>query len=132
MSTPLAQINALISAQLVGVQFAPLLHTMPFDHPTPPPLPRSKAIIFSKMSCPYCTAAKGAFAGIGVAPHVVELDALDHSAMAAWQDALGGLTGARSVPRVFVGGAFLGGGDDTVAAARSGKLAQLCKAAGLL
>ena len=56
---------------------------------------------------------------------------MDGAAMAAWQDALGALTGARSVPRVFVGGSFLGGGDDTVAAAKSGKLAQLCKAAGL-
>ena len=30
------------------------------------------------------------------------------------QDALAEITGARSVPRVFVGGAFIGGGDDTV------------------
>ena len=89
-----------------------------------------KAIIFSKTTCPYCHAAKAAFKQVGVAPHVVELDGL--ADMGAWQDALGALTGARSVPRVFVGGAFLGGGDDTAAAARSGRLAELCKAAGLL
>jgi glutaredoxin 3 len=48
------------------------------------------------------------------------------------QAELGKLTGATSVPRVFISGKFLGGGDDTVAAAQSGKLAQLCKAAGVL
>jgi glutaredoxin 3 len=42
------------------------------------------------------------------------------------------MTGATSVPRVFVGGVFLGGGDDTVAAEKSGKLAKLLKEAGAL
>jgi glutaredoxin 3 len=91
----------------------------------------NRAIIFSKTTCPYCTAAKGAFSSIGVTPHVVELDSFDGATMGAWQDALKGLTGARSVPRVFVGGKFIGGGDDTVALGRSGDLASLCKAAGL-
>ncbi len=88
-----------------------------------------KAIIFSKTTCPYCTNAKKAFAAIGVAPHVIELDN-DPATMSAYQQALGALTGATSVPRVFIGGTFLGGGDDTVAAQRSGRLAELCKAAG--
>jgi glutaredoxin 3 len=47
------------------------------------------------------------------------------------QDALGELTGARSVPRVFVGGKFIGGGDDTAAKAASGELQQLLAAAGV-
>ena len=47
------------------------------------------------------------------------------------QDALAQLTGGRSVPRVFVGGAFIGGGDDTAAKARSGELAKLLTAQGL-
>ena len=38
------------------------------------------------------------------------------------QDALLEITGGRSVPRVFIGGKFFGGGDDTVAALKSGKL----------
>ena len=105
MSSPTDEINALVSSH--------------------------RAIIFSKSSCPYCDAAKGAFSSIGVKPHVVELDSFDGSKMSAWQDALRGITGARSVPRVFVGGKFIGGGDDTVAAQRSGKLAALCKEAGI-
>lgn len=47
------------------------------------------------------------------------------------QDALGEITGARSVPRVFVGGKFIGGGDDTVSKAANGELAQLLAAEGL-
>jgi glutaredoxin 3 len=89
-----------------------------------------KVVIFSKTYCPYCDAAKAAFKRLGVAPHVVELDLRDDGA--AFQRALGDLTGATSVPRVFVGGEFVGGGDDTVAAERSGKLAKLCRAAGAL
>lgn len=38
-------------------------------------------------------------------------------------------TGATSVPRVFIGGKFFGGGDDTAAAARSGQLKKLIDAA---
>jgi glutaredoxin 3 len=90
-----------------------------------------KAIIFSKTTCPYCTNAKRAFAAVGVAPHVIELDS--DPACSEWQAALSKLTGAStSVPKVFVNGAFLGGGDDTVAAHKSGQLAKLCKEAGLL
>jgi len=48
------------------------------------------------------------------------------------QDALHEITGARSVPRVFVGGKFIGGGDDTAAKAASGELAQLLSAQGLI
>ena len=105
MATPADEIKALVSAH--------------------------KALVFSKTTCPYCDAAKGAFSAIGVKPHVVELDSFDGAKMSAWQDALKGITGARSVPRVFVGGKFLGGGDDTVALQRSGKLATLCKEAGI-
>ena len=43
----------------------------------------------------------------------------------AVQDALLEITGGRSVPRVFIGGKYFGGGDDTVAALKSGKLAKL-------
>ena len=44
---------------------------------------------------------------------------------------LGQLTGATSVPRVFVGGKCIGGGDDTAAAEASGSLAGLLKELGL-
>ncbi len=43
----------------------------------------------------------------------------------AIQDVLLQLTGGRSVPRVFIKGKFIGGGDDTAALARNGGLAKL-------
>lgn len=48
------------------------------------------------------------------------------------QDALLVLTGGRSVPRVFVNGQFIGGGDDTAAKARDGSLVKLLTACGAL
>lgn len=47
------------------------------------------------------------------------------------QNVLGEITGARSVPRVFIDGKFIGGGDDTVAKAATGELKQLLTAAGV-
>lgn len=48
------------------------------------------------------------------------------------QDALLEKTGGRSVPRVFVGGKFIGGGDDTAAKAANGELERLLKEQGLI
>ena len=42
-----------------------------------------------------------------------------------YQDALKDMTGGRSVPRVFINGKFLGGGDETAAAAADGSLQKL-------
>lgn len=50
----------------------------------------------------------------------------------AIQDYLNQLTGGRSVPRVFVGGNFIGGGDDTVAKQQSGELKKILQQAGAL
>ena len=48
------------------------------------------------------------------------------------QDALLQLTGARSVPRVFVDGKCIGGGDDTAAMARDGRLKAMLTTAGIM
>ena len=61
-------------------------------------------------------------------PTVYEIEGLDN--MAEIQAELKKITGASSVPRVFIGQKFFGGGDDTVAASRNGTLESLCKAAG--
>ena len=74
--------------------------------------------------------AKKAFKSIGVTPFVLEIE--DRSDMSAIQSALGTMTGATSVPRVFIGGLFFGGGDDTAAAASNGSLLVKCQAAGAL
>jgi glutaredoxin 3 len=96
---------------------------------------KHKVMVFSKSFCPFCTKGKAALAQfVGVPSEDVgvwELDSASSSECAAIQDALAEITGGRSVPRVFVGGKFIGGGDDTAAKAASGELAKLLQAAGV-
>lgn len=117
-------------------------------------------VVFSKTYCPYCTKAKRALAAAGAKGVVVHevgrrvrmcelvaaggegtgtplppttLAQLDTRADGdAIQSEMGKLTGGTSVPRVFVGGKFIGGGDDTAALQASGRLAPLLSAAGAL
>lgn len=66
--------------------------------------------------------------GLPVKAHIVELNQQDN--MSDLQDRLLEMTGGRSVPRVFVGGEFLGGCDDTMAAHASGEFETKLRAAG--
>lgn len=86
---------------------------------------QNRVVVFSKSWCPFCARAKGALAEEGVRFEVLELDRLPPAEMAAAQRALAQLTGASTVPRVFVGGRCIGGGDDTVRLQKSGELARL-------
>lgn len=89
----------------------------------------NKVMVYSKTYCPYCTEVKGLFEKMGVSAKVVELDELADGG--AVQDALGTVTGRRTVPQVFVGGQHVGGCDDTIAAMSSGKLKELLESAGV-
>merc|ERR1719231_178695 len=80
-------------------------------------------VIYSKSWCPYCTKCKALFDDLGQRYTAVELDERDDGEQL--QATLLSLTEQRTVPNVFVGGQHLGGNDDTQAAARSGRLAQL-------
>ncbi|KAG2445651.1 hypothetical protein HXX76_000261 [Chlamydomonas incerta] len=93
---------------------------------------KNKVVVYSKTHCPYCMKAKSSLNQF-LQPSqytVIELDG--RADMDEMQDALRELTGARSVPRVFVGGKFLGGGDDTAAAASNGTLKKMLQEAGAL
>ncbi|KAK9845526.1 hypothetical protein WJX81_008659 [Elliptochloris bilobata] len=84
----------------------------------------NKVAVFSKSYCPYCKKAKQALDTLIKGQYYIEeLDEVPDGD--SIQDALLELTGGRSVPRVFIGGKFFGGGDDTVAALKNGKLAKL-------
>uniref|UniRef100_A0A8B9KXG5 Glutaredoxin-2, mitochondrial n=1 Tax=Astyanax mexicanus TaxID=7994 RepID=A0A8B9KXG5_ASTMX len=80
-------------------------------------------VIFSKTTCPYCKMAKGVFNEIGATYKVVELD--EHSHGRQLQDTLAQMTGARTVPRVFINGKCIGGGSDTRQLHQQGKLLPL-------
>lgn len=85
------------------------------------PLPQ--VAVFSKTYCPYCTKAKRALQSVGAKAVVIELD--ERPDGDAIQAELARMTGARTVPRVFVNGKCIGGGDDTAALAANGQLAKM-------
>ncbi|KAG1665210.1 hypothetical protein FOA52_002612 [Chlamydomonas sp. UWO 241] len=89
-----------------------------------------KVVMFSKSYCPYCNKAKAALATVMKAANyfVIELDKRNDGDEI--QDELLKVTGGRSVPRVFIGGEFIGGGDDTARLAGTGELKALIEAAG--
>ena len=72
---------------------------------------------------------KELFTKLAVGAKIVELDDLADGA--AVQEAVKAITGRSSVPQVFIGGAHVGGCDDTMAAYRSGQLKTLLEGAGV-
>jgi len=100
-------------------------------------LKSKKVVVFSKSYCPFCTKAKEALAKFKLSGDVylvIELDkeASKEATMDEIQDYLQKKTGARSVPRVFVEGKFIGGGDDTVRMEKSGELKTILEGAGVV
>jgi len=83
----------------------------------------NSVLIFSKTFCPFCRKAKKALAAAGAEFTVVEIDERDDGDDV--QAALLEKTGVKTVPQVFVGGTFIGGGDDTKRLQKSGELAKL-------
>ncbi|KAF8635292.1 hypothetical protein AX15_000470 [Amanita polypyramis BW_CC] len=88
----------------------------------------NRVVIFSKSWCPYCRKAKDLFATNykGEEPVVFELDEREDGS--AIQNYLVQKTGQRTVPNIFVMKQHIGGSDDTNAAQRKGKLAELLSA----
>lgn len=87
-------------------------------------------VIFSKSYCPYCTKVKKLLNNEsnkhGIPQNnlgIMELDQLPQAD--AIQDTLEAITGARTVPRVFICGKSVGGCDDTYRLHRSGQLSKL-------
>ncbi|XP_011502979.1 PREDICTED: glutaredoxin-C3-like [Ceratosolen solmsi marchali] len=81
-----------------------------------------KVVIFSKSNCPYCRMAKEVFDAIKQNYTAIELDKRNDTD--DFQNILEDITGARSVPRVFVNGQFLGGGTDIKKLYQSGELVK--------
>eukprot|EP00397_Hematodinium_sp_SG-2012_P053399 GEMP01063714.1.p1 GENE.GEMP01063714.1~~GEMP01063714.1.p1 ORF type:complete len:116 (+),score=14.01 GEMP01063714.1:39-386(+) len=91
-------------------------------------------MVFAKGSCPSCMKARAVLDNtVGASRYkIIDLEKPDYKfSMASYQDYLRDLTGGRSVPRVFIGGKFIGGGDDVAELQKSGKLVSLLQAAGV-
>merc|ERR1712060_448036 len=99
-------------------------------------LTNNKVVVVSKAWCPYCMRTKKALTKLGVEFELVELEDPSRKPLvddvAAYQDYMGEKTGARSVPRVFVGGEFVGGCDDTLKKIKTGEFEEVCKKVGAL
>eukprot|EP00922_Rhytidocystis_sp_ex-Travisia-forbesii_P034365 GHVS01051031.1.p1 GENE.GHVS01051031.1~~GHVS01051031.1.p1 ORF type:complete len:177 (+),score=30.19 GHVS01051031.1:128-658(+) len=88
-------------------------------------------LVISKSFCSHCTETVEFLRTFH--PTELHIEDIDNNPnMDTIQDYLESLTGARSVPRVFVGHNFFGGGDKTCAKATSGELLKLLKAAGVV
>mmetsp|Transcript_112919 Transcript_112919/g.319460 ORF Transcript_112919/g.319460 Transcript_112919/m.319460 type:complete len:385 (-) Transcript_112919:98-1252(-) len=93
-------------------------------------------VVFSKEWCPFCAKAKNAFAGIDASIFVKELEDAGKAPLvanpAAFQEYLAATTNlGKSVPKVFIQGQCIGGGDDVVKLSNNGELLKKCVAAGV-
>ncbi|ORM39826.1 Glutaredoxin-1 [Babesia sp. Xinjiang] len=92
-------------------------------------LAKSKVVVFSRSTCPYCVKASGIL--MGEAPSdvtIVDLD--DNPNRPAIMEYFRETTGAATVPRVFIGGKFYGDCSKTVSTLQSGELRKALQNAG--
>ncbi|XP_014484089.1 PREDICTED: glutaredoxin-C4-like isoform X2 [Dinoponera quadriceps] len=81
---------------------------------------KESVVIFSKSTCPYCKMAKQVFDSLNKTYMAIELDGREDADEI--QSVLGEMTGARTVPRVFLNGTCLGGGTDVRKLHENGEL----------
>ncbi|XP_042303987.1 glutaredoxin-1 [Sceloporus undulatus] len=92
-----------------------------------------KVVIFGKSSCPFCHRALDLLEELNLkSGHLEYIDLSKRSDMADIQDYLLEITGARTVPRIFIGYTCIGGFTDLDALKRSGELESLLKKIGAL
>lgn len=92
-----------------------------------------KVVVFLKPTCPYCILAKDVLLKYKFKSGYLELiDISGRSDMGSIQDYLQQITGARTVPRVFIGEQCIGGGSDVDGLDHSGKLEGMLQAIGSL
>lgn len=80
-------------------------------------------VIFTKRFCPYCPKATSSFKQLNVSYEEIMLSG--RSDCQTIQDVLMKMTGARTVPRVFVHGNCIGGGTEVEALYKNGKLKEI-------
>ena len=96
-------------------------------------LKEKKVVVISKSYCPFCRKAKQVLAKYNIPKECIEiLEIESDSDCEEIQQYMQALTGGRSVPRVFVGGKFIGGGDETQALHNKGQLEPLLKSVGAI
>eukprot|EP00116_Pleurobrachia_bachei_P018527 sb/3478789/ len=84
----------------------------------------NKVFMISKSYCPFCVKARKYLDQAGFKDcKIVEIE--NRKDCAAIQDYCAKIAGSRSVPKVWINGKFLGGGDETEAAFKNGSLQKM-------
>ncbi|XP_062313556.1 glutaredoxin-1 [Osmerus eperlanus] len=92
-----------------------------------------KVVLFIKPTCSYCVMAKDVLSKYKFKPgHLEYIDISGRSDMGSLQDYFLEITGARTVPRVFIGKECVGGGSDVAEMDKSGKLKEMMQSIGAL
>jgi len=92
-----------------------------------------KVVIISKSYCPYCVKAKKVINKYNINPSVLEIMEIENRPdCGVIQNYMKQLTGASSVPRVFINGKFIGGGDDTARLDREQALEKMLQECGAI
>lgn len=86
-------------------------------------------VVFSKTTCGFCARVKSVLREYTDSGVYFEVN--QRADMNECQDTLLELTGGRSVPRVYVGGKFVGGCDETLQVHMKKELSQLLREAGV-
>ena len=89
--------------------------------------------IVSMTYCPFCVTAKNVLKNYNINPKFIEIIEIENNPRRnEIQNLMMQLTGGRTVPRVFIGGKFIGGASETVAAHRARKLEKMLRDAGAI
>ncbi|XP_052015736.1 glutaredoxin-1 [Apodemus sylvaticus] len=92
-----------------------------------------KVVVFIKPTCPYCRKTQEVLSQLPFKQGLLEfVDITATSNTDAIQDYLQQLTGARTVPRVFIGKDCIGGCSDLISMLQSGELMARLKQIGAL
>ncbi|KAG5835011.1 glutaredoxin-1 [Anguilla anguilla] len=92
-----------------------------------------KVVLFWKPSCSYCVMAKEVLSKYKFkAGHLEFIDISGRNDMSKIQDYFLEITGARTVPRVFIGEECIGGGSDVAELDKNGKLEGMLLSIGAL
>jgi len=89
--------------------------------------------VVSKGSCPFCRTAKNVLNKYDIPPEKMKVLEIDRERdCSKIQDYMQQITGGRTVPRVFIKGECIGGGNETSSAHKSGVLERKLRAAGAI
>ncbi|KAM8914307.1 glutaredoxin-1 [Spinachia spinachia] len=92
-----------------------------------------KVVLFIKPTCSFCITAKDVLSKYKFKPgHFECIDISGRADLDNLQEYFRELTGARTVPRVFIGEECVGGGNDVAALHKSGELEKMLQSIGAL